>query len=203
MIYASIGIQGSGKGTQGRILEENYGFSLHETGWALREIAKEDSELGREVKSLIEAWVLVPTKIIGEILKDVVAKNTAEHIIFDGFIRKIDQKELFDSVFDDYKVLYFDMPKEVAIERLTTRMYDPETGETFMAGTKTNPKTGAELEQRKDDNIESIEKRIDLFYTETMPAVEELRKEGKLIEVNALGTLEEVTNEIATKLNLK
>lgn len=203
MNFVTIWIQGSGKWTQGRILVEEYGFELYESGWALREIAKKDTDLWRDIKATIEAGKHVSPEKIEDILMDIIENSKAEFKIFDGFLRNEWNKATCDKALGDYKVLFFDLPKEVAVERLTTRMYDPETQETFMAWTTHNPKTGAELVQRKDDNIDSIMERIDLFYNVTMPVVEELRKDGRVIEINALGTLEEVTKEIATKLNLK
>ncbi|MBI4231908.1 nucleoside monophosphate kinase, partial [Candidatus Peregrinibacteria bacterium] len=80
-----FGIQGSGKGTQGKILAERYGLKIFETGGALRALAQEDSELARKVKSIIEAGHLVPNEVVMEIVEDFMNKQEASSpILFDG-----------------------------------------------------------------------------------------------------------------------
>ena len=202
MIFVTIWIQWSWKWTQGRILVDNHWFELYESGQALREIAKKDTPLWRDIKATIDAWDHVTPEKIEAILKDIIDSSKSENVIFDWFVRNIWNKGTFDKIIWDYKVLNFNLPKEVSIERLTTRMYDPETWETFMAGTKVNPKNWNELVKRQDDNIDAIMKRIDLFYDKTIPALEALREEGRVIEIDALWTPEEVTKEILNKLNL-
>jgi len=75
MNYVFIGIQGSGKWTQARLLEEKHDFRLFESGWALRVIAEEDSELGRSVKQTIEAGNHVSPEVIEDIMKDILETN--------------------------------------------------------------------------------------------------------------------------------
>lgn len=105
-----------------------------------------------------------------------------------------------DHIAPNYRVIFFQLDKEKAIERLLGRMYDPQTGETFPSGTSRNPKTGAELIVRKDDNEASIKNRIDAFYSHTLPVVEQLKEEGKVIEVNADQAPEVVYTELTQKL---
>lgn len=202
MNYVAIWIQGSGKWTQGRILVENHGFELYESGWALRIVAEKDTELGRFVKAQMEAWEQLSPAILEDVLKDTVENVKSENVIFDWFIRNLWNKESFDRIVWNYMAIFFDLPKELAIERLTVRMYDPKTWETFMPWTTHNPVSGNKLEKRKDDNIDAIMKRIDQFFEFTIPAINELEKEGKLIKINANQAPEEVTKEILSKLNL-
>ncbi len=204
MYLVFIGIQGSGKGTQARILKEKYGFDIFETWGALRQIAKEGSDLGKLVKETIEAWKQVTPEIIEMILEDYLQKISNDKIIFDGLVRNMGNKETADSKLPkDYKVVYFDLPEEEAIKRLLWRMYNPKTGETFPAGTEYDPKTGDKLIKRSDDEENAIKQRIKEFYEKTLPVVEIYEKEGKLIRINANQSIQEVTKEIIEKLGLK
>jgi adenylate kinase family enzyme len=76
-----------------------------------------------------------------------------------------------EKIIPDYEVLFFNLPKDKAINRLLGRMYDPDTGETFVSGTDKNPKTGRKLIKRFDDNERSILKRIEEFTNHTLEIV--------------------------------
>jgi adenylate kinase len=105
-----------------------------------------------------------------------------------------------EQVAPDYKVVFFNLSKEKAIERLLGRMYDPKTGETFPSTYTHNPKTNTPLIKRTDDNEASILQRINSFVLSTLPIVEIQKQEGKVIEINADQTVEEVFAEIEQKL---
>ena len=199
-----IWIQGSGKWTQARLLEEKYDFKLFESGTALREIAKEDSELWKKVKETIEAWNHVSPEIVENIMIDILEnKSWWKNTIFDWFVRNVWNKQSADKVLWDYKVVLFELSEEKARERLLWRMYNPKTSETFKAWTLVDPSTWDKLEKRADDNEEAIVKRIELYVEKALPLVSEYRKNGNLIEVNADQPVEDVFNELVEKLNLK
>ena len=197
-----IWIQGSGKWTQARILEEKYWFEIFETGQALRNITKQDTELWKLVKSTIEAGKQVTPEIIEDIVKDFLENTKSEKIIFDGLVRNIGNKKTADELLKDYKVLFFDLDEQEAMNRLLWRMYNPKTGATYPAGTEIDPKTGDKLIKRTDDEEQAIKQRIKEFFEKTMPVVQEYEKEWKLIKVNAKQSIDEVTNEILSKLGL-
>ncbi len=196
-----IWIQGSGKGTQARILAEKYGFSIFETWGQLRKLAKEDTELWRLIKTTIEAGKQVTPDIIEMILEDFIKTSKSDNIIFDGLVRNMWNKQTADKMLSkDYKVVYFDLPENEAIKRLLGRMYNPKTWETFPAWTEFDPKTGDKLVKRSDDEENAIKQRIKDFYEKTLPVVELYEKEWKLIKINANQPIESVTQEIVDKL---
>ena len=198
-----IWIQWSWKGTQARILAEEYWFKIFETWGVLRNLAKQDSELGKLVKSVIESWKQVSPEIVEMILDDFIKTTQWDNIIFDGLVRNLWNKETADKKLDkDYKVIYFDLSEQEAIKRLLWRMYNPKTWETFPAWTTVDPKTGDKLIKRPDDQEESIRQRIKEFYEKTLPVVEIYKNEWKLITINANQPVEEVTKEIVNKLGL-
>jgi len=199
-----IWIQGSGKWTQARLLEEKYDFKLFESWTALRNIAKEDSELWKIVKETIEVWNHVLPEIVENIMVDILEnKSDWKNAIFDGFVRNIWNKESADKVLWDYKVVLFELSENKARERLLWRMYNPKTAETFKAWTIVDPETWDKLEKRADDNEEAIVKRIDLYVEKALPLVNEYRNNWNLIEINADQSVENVFSELVEKLNLK
>ncbi len=194
-------IQWCWKWTQARILEEKFGFKLFETGWVLRAMSKEDTDLWKLVKETIDAWRHVSPEIVEDILRDILEKNTW-NLIFDWFVRNQWNKQSFDKIVWDYKVIFFDLPEEKAKERLLWRMYDKETQETFVAWTLVNPKNWNILIKRADDEENAIMQRIRLFFDVTMPIVEEYRERWILIDVNANQSIDDVSSELVSKLGL-
>ncbi len=198
-----IWIQGSGKWTQGKILQEKYGFDIFETGGALRALAKENSELWRNIKETIEAWKQVSPEMIENILIDFIENKASwENIIFDGLVRNAWNKATADKILWDYKVVLFELDRNIAEKRLLWRKYNPKTWETFLSTFNYDPKTWDKLEVRKDDNQESIAQRIEEFYEKTLPLIEEYESEWKLIRINANNCIEWVTKELVEKLGL-
>ena len=195
-------IQGCGKWTQAKYLVENHGFKLLEMWLVLRKMISSKTPLWNKIKEKFEAWFLITSDIIWEIIKEVLEKETSENLILDGFVRNIWNKESLENIIDDYKVVFFELPKEKAIERLLWRMYNPETWETFQAWTILDPKTWDKLVKRIDDNETAILKRIDEFMIQTLPVVEIQKSEWKVININADGSIEEVSREIKEKLEL-
>lgn len=204
MNYVFIGIQGSGKWTQARLLEENYDFKLFESGTALRDIAKEDSELGRLVKTTIEAWNQIKPSVVEDIMTDIIDnKSNWKNSIFDWFVRNSWNKESADKVLWEYKVVLFELSEEKSKERLIWRMYNPKTSETFPAWIIIDPETWDKLEKRADDNEEAILKRIKLYVEKTIPVIEEYREKWDIIEINADQSVDKVFKELVKKLWLK
>ncbi|NDK08350.1 AAA family ATPase [Candidatus Gracilibacteria bacterium] len=196
------GIQGCGKGTQARLLVEKYGYTLLEMGQELRNIASSGTDIGKKLKETLESGALVTPDFVGEVMKEILAKQTNDNLILDGFVRNQGNKKTLEEIFPDYKVVFFELSKEKAIQRLLGRMYDPITGDTFPAGTTINPKTGNTLIKRGDDNEAGILKRIDEFMNNTLPIAKIQEQEGKVIKVNADQSVEEVGKEMLSKLGL-
>lgn len=199
-----IWIQGSWKWTQARLLEDKYDFKLFESWTALRNIAAENSDLWKKVKSIIDAWDHVSPEIVENIMIDILEnKSNGKNIIFDWFVRNIWNKQSADKVLKDYKVVLFKLSEEKARERLLWRIYNPKTWETFKSWTFTDPETWDKLEKRADDNEEAIIKRIKLYVDKALPLIEEYKEKWNLIIINADQSVEHVFNELVTKLNLK
>ena len=197
------GIQWCGKWTQARILVENYGFKLLEMWNEFRKLVASWTELWNKVKAIIDSWAQVDAELGKQIMENVLLSQTDDKIIFDGFIRNDWNKEIFDRLLPEYKVLFFNLDIETAKQRLLGRMFDPKTWETFPAWTISNPKTWETLVKRDDDKSESaILKRISEYEEKTLPIVEIQKSEWKVIEVNAKWSIEEVSENIKNALGL-
>lgn len=203
-----FGIQGSGKGTQGKILKERYDMVYFETGAQLRRLSNEDSELGKKVNEIISAGHLVPNEIVMEIVEDFI-KNVPEgkSVIWDGVPRKMVQAETLDALLDregrEYKAVILDLTEEEALNRLTKRRVCSGCKEVYpvMYNKDECEKCGGELTIRHDDNPESIKNRLHAYATETKPVIDMYEEEEKLIRVNGEQSIEDVTEELSEKLD--
>lgn len=175
-----VGIQGSGKGTQAKILAEKKGAIVFETGRQLRALAKENSELGRKIKDITTRGDLVSNDIVMEIVENFINSITEEDtVIFDGIPRSEEQRVTLEALLKKhhrtFKVLEIKLSEEEAMNRLLKR---------------------AEIEGRADDNPESIKKRIINFHTHTKPLLDAWRAQEKLIVINGEQGVDEVSKDI-------
>jgi len=197
-------IQWCWKWTQARLLVEKYWFTLVEMWNEFRKVISSKSELWEKLKKILNSWEQVWNDIWKEIMQQAILSNNGEKIIFDGFIRNSWNKEIFDELLSDYKVIFFELSVEKAKKRLLWRMFDKETWETFLSDMEINPKTWWKLVKREDDKDEkAILKRISEYENKTLPIVEIQKKEWKILFVNADQSINNVFEELLNKLNLK
>ena len=205
-----FGMQGSGKGTQGQIIAQKLNLQIFETGGQLRKLAAEDSELGRKIKEITTAGNLVPNEVVMEIVANFLTNLPADQgVIFDGIPRSESQRVSLEAEFEkvDRKpiAVYIKLSREEALKRLLGRKTCSQCKKIFGAkdgiADKTEcPECGGELKVRADDTDEAINTRLDVYENETVPAIEKYREESRLIEVNGVQSVEEVTAEILSKL---
>jgi len=182
-----LGPQGSGKGTQAELLAKGFGYRNYSTGDMLRKIAEEDSELGRKVKSTIDAGHLVGPELVSAAVADLLMKlPPKDPVIIDGYPRSLEQLRLMKELLpkagrNEYAVLYFDITEAETFKRLGLR---------------------EKKEGRADDNESSIRKRLEYFRNETMPMITLMEKEGKFIRVNAMPSIARIHQDVIQKLNL-
>lgn len=203
-----VGKQGSGKGTQAKILAEKHGFEIFETGGALRAIAKEDSELGREVKEITTRGDLVSNEIVMAIVADFLEKmEKAAPVIFDGIPRSDEQRasleELLKSKGRDFRALEIKLSNEEALKRLTIRANCNKCGANFGSTDDLCPECGStDISRRADDNVEAITKRLENFDKYTLPLLETWKKVNKLVSVDGEQSIEKVTEDMLEQLGL-
>lgn len=203
-----FGIQGSGKGTQGKIIANKYGYTIFETGGELRKLVASGSELGNKIKAIVESGNLVDTTVIMEVIENFLHKiGEDEAVLFDGLPRKMDQKIAFDALMQkagrEFVGVLIEISREEAIKRLTSRRMCQNCKEIFPAfyADDNCGKCGGLLEMRQDDsNLDAIKNRLDAFQNETKPVIESYLSEEKMFIVNGEQEIEAVTNEMLMKL---
>ena len=198
-----FGIQGSGKGTLGKAIAEKYDFVIFETGGELRKLTQLDTPLAKKVKSIIEAGHLVPTEVVMEIIENFMHNLPAgKNVLIDGIPRKVDQAEAFNALMKkvsrNFMGILIDVPKEVSLERLLTRRLCQNCKTVYPAAytKETCEKDGGKLITRTDDNPDAIKTRIDAFYNETMPAIENYKQSGLMIVMDGNCPIEEAAQRI-------
>lgn len=203
MDLAFFGIQGSGKGTQGIKTASKYQLDMFETGAELRRLAKEDSDLGKKVKSIIESGNLVPTEVVMEIVENFIHQHqNANGILFDGIPRSKEQASAFIDLLKKYnrefKGILIELEEEIALKRLLTRRICTQCKAVYPESYKKEKceKCGGNLETRKDDNEEAIQTRINLYKTETLPVIAEFEKNNLIIKVDGNQEIEKVSEDL-------
>jgi len=172
-----FGAPGSGKGTQSNYLKEKYGLKHISTGDLLRAEIAEKSELGKMAENYIVKGQLVPDEVVIGMLDETIKKNpNAKGFIFDGFPRTLAQGEALDKILKKYGqeisiVISLEVDDEELIDRLLKR---------------------GQLMGRCDDNRETIESRLKVYYNQTAPLKEFYAKQGKLVEIKGKGSIEEI-----------
>src|SRR3989338_6166190 len=161
-----VGIQGAGKSTQGNLLSKQLKIPYLSTGQIFRQIAKEKTSLGRYVKELMSSGALIPDEKVIELVNSYITKpEYRTGYLLDGFPRTLTQAKKFRNHVD--KVIHLKIPDKEALWRLAYRN-----------------------EVRDDDTIEAIKKRIELFDKHTRPVLKYYEKEGKLVEIDGMKSIE-------------
>jgi adenylate kinase len=197
-----LGPQGSGKGTQAKLISKYYGIPHISMGEVFRNVAEKNTELGRMVKSLIDKGKLVPDDITVKIVKDAI-KDCEKGFILDGFPRTIHQAKLLEDIVNIDFVLFIKISDEEGIKRLSNRVQCPKCGKIYNLYTSPQPKTdnvcddcGLKLVQREDDKPDAIMKRLEIYHRKTEPLVDYYGKKGVLHSVNGEQTIEKVFEDI-------
>ena len=180
MVNAIIfGAPGSGKGTYASRLQSKIGAQVIATGDIFRELMKEDTPLGREVKSYVEKGLLVPDDIVVKVLKQKLAKTSKEKgFILDGYPRTIEQAKNLEKLAKIDVIIQLKVPDWIIIERLSSRRICKNCGEVYnlrylkpKVDMKCD-KCGGPLYQRPDDMPEVIKKRIEVYERQTQPLLQ-------------------------------
>ena len=215
MVLIMLGAPGTGKGTVANILKDKLGIPQVSTGDIFRKHIKEQTELGKLADKYISKGQLVPDEVTIDLVKNRLQDDDVKNgIILDGFPRTVAQAEALDEILEEQDrkvdmVINLTTPKEEIIERIVNRRIcsNPECKTIY--NLILNPpkvegicdKCGSELIQRKDDNRETVEARLENHLNVTSPLVEYYTKKGNLRtevvskDINRLG--KDVAEDIA------
>lgn len=177
-----LGPQGSGKGTQARLLAKKFKLQHFSVGQLLRREVKKNTPDGKIINRLISRGNLAPTPLIMKILMPKITKSNG--YIFDGFPRSLEQTKYFAKLLQKNKssidkVIYITLSEKSSYARLLKR---------------------AKIEERSDDTKQSIKKRLGIYHQQTKPVIDYYRKQGKVIEVNGEPDIQTIHRNILSKI---
>ncbi|HEY6541902.1 MAG TPA: adenylate kinase [Ktedonobacteraceae bacterium] len=199
-----IGAQGSGKGTQADLLAGELGLPHISSGDLFRQAMAEKTELGLKVKAYMDRGELVPDDLtVAMILNRLALPDCAHGVILDGFPRTVAQEQALEEGLQKVGkqidlVVYLDVPREELLTRLSGRYICRANQHVYNINTRP-PKTpgvcdidGSPLYQRTDDTGEAVQRRLDIFFSETIHLLDYFRDQGKLVTVNGNQPIEQV-----------
>ncbi|MFO8016744.1 MAG: adenylate kinase [Candidatus Woesearchaeota archaeon] len=197
-----IGPQGSGKGTQAELLKEKLGVPHISTGDMFRENIKEQTELGKKAKEIIDAGRLVPDELTTEMVRERLSRDDCgDGFILDGYPRNLSQAEALDGFAGISHAIEIHVPDEVSVKRLSSRRQCRNCGAIY--GLNRQPekegvcdKCGGELYQRDDDKPEAIEERLAVYHRDTEPVIDLYMKKGILLRIDGDQTVDRIFNDI-------
>lgn len=176
-----FGPPGAGKGTQSERLIQKYGFVHISTGDLFRWHTKNDTDLGKRVKEIMNSGTLVPDEITIAMLKEELDKNPqAKGFLFDGFPRTVAQAEALDKFMkDNGSAIHHVVALDVSEAEVRTRIAKRRT-----------------VENRVDDEEEKLNKRITEYFTKTIHVLPHYQKQGRLKTVQGIGDIDEIFKNI-------
>lgn len=205
-----LGPPGAGKGTVAVEVSKELGIPHISTGDLFRKAIKEQTELGKQVKEILDKGELVPDDLTVALVKERLSQGDAgKGFILDGFPRTIPQAEALDSITEIQKAVNFVISDEEVVKRLSGRRVCADCGATshvlFSPPKKEGicDKCGGSLYVRKDDEPDAIQNRLKVYYKQTQPLIDYYQGQGKLQDIDAAAKPAEVLQETLTLLRAK
>ena len=206
-----LGPQGSGKGTQAKLLVDKLGLYNFESGDFLREVAKSNSMIDRLIN---QKGVLLPDGVVFSLVSEFLEQKipTRDNILFDGYPRSIKQYDLLKDWLSESGTkinfsIFIDIREKESISRLSARRICIKCGNVYNLITNPPPsrgcECGGELIQRSDDSESAIAERLKEYKKTTHPLIELLKKEKILIKVDGEKPIDKIFADIMAKIENK
>jgi adenylate kinase len=201
-----LGAPGAGKGTQAARISDSYKLPHISTGDIFRENIKNQTPIGLLAKSYIDAGKLVPDEVTCKIVEERIAREDCKNgYMLDGFPRTIAQAEALDKITNIDLVINIEVDFSLLLDRLCGRRVCKDCGESshlkWLNGETKCPRCGGELYQRKDDNPETVQSRLDVYSAQTAPLIEYYTKKGVLFNVDGSSTPDVAHAMVSEKLD--
>ena len=212
MYIIFLGAPGAGKGTQAANVAHQLNLVHIATGDLFRQAVEQGTELGMQAKSYMEKGILGPDELtIQMVLERMSAPDCQPGVVFDGFPRNIKQAEALDEALARQAkaidgVVYIKVSEEEILKRLSGRWICRQC-QTPYHSQNSPPRVwgkcdrcGGELYQRPDDTVETIKKRLQVYFAQTAPLISYYTQAGKLLEVDGEGGVDEVGRRVILAL---
>ena len=212
MYIIFLGAPGAGKGTQAAIVAQELSLAHIASGDLFRQALEQGTELGIQAKSYMEKGMLVPDAItIRMVLERILAPDCEPGVILDGFPRNLEQATALDEALLEQgkaidKVVYIKVSQQELLDRLSGRWICRQCQTPYHA-INSPPKVwgkcdncGGELYQRPDDTVETVKKRLEVYFAQTAPLIDYYTKADKLLEIDGEGSVNEVGRRIVATL---
>jgi len=213
-----LGCPGAGKGTQAKLISERYHIPQISTGDILRSAIKQESELGKKVKVIVDSGQLVPDEIVIQLVQERFREpDCQEGFLLDGFPRTVAQAESLHTIEDIDYVIDIDVPEEEVVQRLSGRRIHPASGRIYHVQYQP-PKesgkddvTGEDLIQRPDDTEETVRHRLSVYQKQTSPLRDYYQhfqpkfgiKTPQYVKIDGTGSVSEINQAINAILDSK
>ena len=208
MYIILFGAQGSGKGTQAELLSQALGIPHIASGDLFRKAIDEKTELGIKANAFIVRGELVPDDLtVNMVVKRLEEPDCSQGVLFDGFPRTVAQAEVLDKGLQEVGkqidlAIYLQVPREELLKRLSGRyicrakqhVYNVNTHPPKVAGVCDID--GSELYQRSDDTGEAVQKRLDIFFNETIRLLDYYGDQKKLVQVDGNQEIDKVQQSL-------
>ena len=208
-----LGPPGAGKGTQASSIVAEYGITHISTGDIFRHNIKNETELGKKVKSYLDKGQLVPDELTIDLVWDRLSKDDCKKgFLLDGFPRTINQAEALQKGLEERglkldRVINIDVDKNILVKRLSGRRVCKNCGETYHVDNKPTLKDGVcdkcsgEVIQRADDNEKTVLDRIEVYEKQTFPLIDFYKNLGLILTVDGTLSIEDVFSQIKESLS--
>ena len=201
-----LGAPGAGKGTLASKLSQNYNLPHISTGDIFRENIKNETPVGLLAKQYIDQGHLVPDEVTCEIVEERIEKADCQNgYMLDGFPRTIPQAEALDKMTTIDIVINIQVDHSLILDRICGRRVCKDCGESYhvsrLNGETKCARCGGELYQRKDDNPETVQSRLNVYNAQTAPLISYYTKKGLIFNVVSDSTPEAVYEKVSAKLD--
>jgi adenylate kinase len=208
-----FGPPGAGKGTQAQFIVKKHNYFQLSTGDLLRNETKKNSELGNEIENVISKGNFVTDDVVNKLLKKTILNlKFRDRIIFDGYPRSVDQANNLDLILKEFNqkidlIISLVVPREIIEKRIIGRVTCDKCNLTLNEffnndEIELHPCGKEFFIKRKDDNLETIMSRYDIYTKTTQPVLNFLSKNPNFQEIDGTLEIEEITSKIDTFINV-